>query len=262
MSEKETKAGQPEIRDYRMLAVAALLLVTVILVQEEVGWWAAMPLVLGVLGILRPGAVGPVLVTFLMVLVLGFRTWFIGPRSMPNEPSSPLSDLFLAVSTLIYVAAHSRLLTIHHHAVPPDTRRELRPGSGRLKGRWLLPGGATKRSASLLTQSEFLLLLGTAPLFALVGYLLWIRIAFEPVPEPLTVPLPVWRALLVVWSGIICLCGVYVLTSYLRWFYANALEGMVYLQDQLWNATRGEQRRVNSWLTWARLRQQKKEKAP
>jgi hypothetical protein len=30
----------------------------------------------------------------------------------------------------------------------------------------------------------------------------------------------------------------------------------VYLQDQLWSATRGEQRRIQRWLAWARLKRE------
>jgi hypothetical protein len=32
--------------------------------------------------------------------------------------------------------------------------------------------------------------------------------------------------------------------------------------NQLWTATRGEQRNINRWATWARLRRQRKEEKP
>jgi hypothetical protein len=32
---------------------------------------------------------------------------------------------------------------------------------------------------------------------------------------------------------------------------------MLFLQDELWKETRGEQRRINRWRAWARLRQRK-----
>jgi hypothetical protein len=49
------------------------------------------------------------------------------------------------------------------------------------------------------------------------------------------------------------------LLGYLRWARATPEESLLYLQDQAWAATRSEQRRLNRWLIWARLRRRQKE---
>ena len=40
---------------------------------------------------------------------------------------------------------------------------------------------------------------------------------------------------------------------------ASRQQSLMFLQDQLWAQTRGEQRRINRWAVWARLRRQRKE---
>ena len=71
--------------------------------------------------------------------------------------------------------------------------------------------------------------------------------------------LHMWRALLVVWLMGIALAGAYSFLAYLGRAQASAEESLLYLQDQLWTEMRGEQRRINRWVVWRRLRTQRKE---
>ena len=66
--------------------------------------------------------------------------------------------------------------------------------------------------------------------------------------------MPLWRVALVVWAAVVLLLVASALLAYLRSLLAGPQEGLLFLQDQLWAQTRGEQRQVWRWLTWARLR--------
>jgi hypothetical protein len=72
-------------------------------------------------------------------------------------------------------------------------------------------------------------------------------------------PAPLWRTLVLFWTiGLVLLVGAG-LIDYLGRRALSPDESAVFLQDQLWQETRGEQRRLGRWLAWARLRQRRKE---
>jgi hypothetical protein len=258
LDDDDLEQDGPGARDYALLALAGLLIVAVVLVQEDLGWWAAAPLAVGALGVLVPGLVGPTVVLLLLLVLLAAQGWMWQNPWGVGRPSA-LMDLVLAMAVLVYVAAHTRLLTIRRHALPPDPRRERRPPGRRIAGRWFLPQGATRRSAGLLPPGEFVALAAGVPVFALVAYLLWVRAALEQPPAQMDVDVRLWRALLVVWGAGVALLLGHAFLSYLGRARAGREESLLYLQDQLWGETRGEQRRLNAWLTWARLRRQRKE---
>ena len=97
----------------------------------------------------------------------------------------------------------------------------------------------------------------------ILGSALWAGLAqvcwnLLPVDHPyLDFPSPVWRAVVVAW---IIGAGLYVVFGLLDYWSQrsmNAEEAAVFLQDVLWKETRGEQRRLNRWHVWARLRNQR-----
>lgn len=251
--------GSPRTQDYLLLALAGLGFVTVVLVTEGLDWWAVLPFAAGVLGLVWPGVVSPSLVLFLVMLLVSLRFRFVGFGFDARPPGLPVVDLLMAVATLVYVIGHTRLLTIQKAATPPDSRRERPTVKRRLKGRWLLPGPATRRSVGLITSGEIPRVLLLAPVFGLVAALLWVRVYYEPPPQDMRIPVQVWRGILVVWAGVIALGGCYAFLAYLGRALAGREASYLYLQDQLWDATRGEQRRIQRWLARARLRGQKKE---
>lgn len=249
-------------RDYRLIALAALLLLYLLLTQQNLELWGVLPLALGALGLFVPGTVSPPFVLGVVLTLLVFQPQLAsGFPGWMRQRTSAVEDLLLAAALLGYLIAHTRLLTLLRHAVPPDTRRARKPEHDRLRGRWLLPSKATRRSAASVPPRELPALLLSVPLFALVAYLLWIRIGVETPPETLQISPFLWRALLVVWGGGVTLVAVYALIAYLGRAQAGLDESLGYLQDQLWAATRGEQRQIQSWSVWARLHRERKEQS-
>jgi hypothetical protein len=260
---EEKGRNRPLVRDYTFLALGALALCGMVLYFDGPGIWGLLPVLLGMIGVLVRWGAAPALylVTLLVVLILPDRLlWLLGAPS-GHRGEVELTDVVLAAASLIYVAAQMRLQSLVRHGVPPDLRRKRRLLSPRLVGRWFLPGQPTHRSGAA-GGGELLLLLIAAPGFALVAWLLWMRLALEPSPEPGSLPPVLWQIVVIVWAMVIGLAGMHAFLGYLGRARASPEESTVFLQDQLWGATRGEQRRINRWLVWARLRRQRKEEKP
>jgi hypothetical protein len=171
--------------------------------------------------------------------------------------SDVTSDLALACGVLAYVAGHFRLQGLVRQSRPADERNARRrrrmPGADR----WLLPTSA-RRPAGLVRGNELALLLVGIPAFSVLGYVVWTRLELEfPFPV-LGLPPPFWRALVLVWVLFLGLAVTGAVLGYLGWVQAGRDDCLLYLQDQLWSATRGEQRRINRWLVWLRLRAQRR----
>jgi hypothetical protein len=75
---------------------------------------------------------------------------------------------------------------------------------------------------------------------------------------PLGMTREVWRMIRIVWAGLTIVAVTGVVAGYLRRTLATPEESLLYLQDQLWRQTRREQSSLNRWLTWARLRAQRR----
>src|SRR5262249_35161929 len=67
-----------------------------------------------------------------------------------------------------------------------------------------------------------------------------------------------WQAILVLGPGELRRRRASAVLGYLRSLQAPPADNFLYLQDQLWRQTRGEQSLLNRWLTWARLRLQRR----
>jgi hypothetical protein len=259
MNEKETDTPV-DAYFYTLTALVALVFITVVLLQYGFDSWAVVPLVGGALGVLLPGTVAPALVLVLVMVMLAIRfraVWgTFGYFQFYYE--SAMLDFLLALAALVYLAAHSRLLTIKTHAVPPDARRKLRPSKGRLLGRWLLPQEPTRRSASLVDLGEIIVFLTSLPIFAILATVVWTEWMRYQESPLFRVPDSLWQAMLVSWVVLLGIAVCYVVQGYIRRTFASREESLLYLQDQLWQQTRGEQRRIHRWLTAKRLGQQRK----
>lgn len=253
----EEITSRPSVRDYALLTAAALLVVAVLLVEAEAGWWALAAVAIGLGGLLARWVVAPPLILFGTTLVLLMPSQ--RGMMMAHQPGrETMLGVLLALALLVYLAAHLRLLTLVSHAIPPD-RRRLEPESPRLARRWLLSDAVTRRTVAPPVVGEMATLLLAAAAFAAVAYLLWVRLALERPPEDIGLPVVVWRGLMVVWTLGLLLLLANVFLAYLRRSLARPDASLLYLQDQLWQATRGEGRRLWRWFTWARLRREKKE---
>ena len=68
-----------------------------------------------------------------------------------------------------------------------------------------------------------------------------------------------WHLLVLIWLGSLVLMGASAVLAYVERAQAGPEESLLYLQDQLWTQTRGEQRRIHRWMVWLRLRRQKQQ---
>jgi hypothetical protein len=247
---------RPAVRDYALLSGFALLVMTVVLQQEGLGLFGLLPLVIGGLGLLVSSSFTPPLVLLLVTLSLTMRERILGlPFGLYRHPPSLLSELGLALSLLVYLPAAFRLRTLTHHAVPPRQRR--RRAAGRAAGRWALRGTPSERTARE-AGPELMTLVLTAAVATVLGYILWGVVSLEERPEWVRFPRPVWRAMLLAWAAAVALVVAGGLLGYLKALFAGRDASLLHLQDQLWSATRREQRRNWRWLTWARLRRERK----
>lgn len=246
---------RPAVRDYTLLSAFALLVLTVVLQQQELGLLSLLPLVIGALGLVISSSFTPPLVLLLVTVGLTLRSRIFGTPWFYRPPPSLLSELGMALSLLLYFAASFRLRTLTRHAVPPRQRR--RQAASRAAGRWALRGTPAERSARE-AGPEVLRLALTAAVAAVLGYIAWGVVALEERPYWVPFARPVWRAMLLMWAAAVALVVAGGLLGYLRALFAGRDASLLYLQDQLWTATRGEQRRVWRWMAWARLRRERK----
>lgn len=255
---QDVKGVRPLVRDYTLIALAALAVLFLVLFVEGPGVWAVVPVVIGVIGVLARWSAGPPLFLLALTFLYGIGNLLVGlPMSYRPQPS-PLIDAVLAMAALAYVAAHMRLLTLTTHGVPPDPRRRRKPLVGRVAGRWLLPGDPSRRTAARGAAGELLLFLVAVPAFTIVAALLWVPLGLEESPYRRLLPDRVWHFFLVLWAMLVVLYLARSLLGYLGLARANREQALLYLQDQLWTATRGEQRRITRWLGWSRLKKQRK----
>ena len=244
------------VRDYSLLSFASLLILGLVLFLEDLHLWALLPILVGCLSVLRAKGGGPALTLFPLLLILAFRNWILGIPWFYRIPSSPLPDALFGATLLLYVVAHSRLLTLRAHAVPGDARRGFAPKDERVQGRWLLPATETKRPPGKVEPMEFVWLLASVPVFLGVAYFVWINVIVLGGTERFWLFPEQRRALILTWMAGIALILGYTINGYLRRARASREESLLYLQDQLWDATRGEQKSITRWVTQARIRRE------
>jgi hypothetical protein len=287
--EKPAPNDQGE-RHYFFVCLAALLVLQLILLARPrpvLPFWMRVylpvfdlwPVLLGGMGLVLRWRTAPLLLLF-MLSVLLFLT-------SPPGKRDPVQDMILGAAVLTFVIANYRLVALQHFVFPRDPRHRALAGSRAARGRKqeekgvpapvTLPG--RRRSGRLVSLEElsFLLLtvllwVGVAPFcysfFAPVEYprgyerLWWQNISNPPlqsVASGLEVMVEyVWqlRAGLWLFGGGILLASL--LLNHLIFRRQSPEEAAIFLQDMVWKETRREQRRVNRWLAWARLRQEKR----
>jgi hypothetical protein len=230
------------VRNCTTLCLGALLVLVVVLVQDGLRWWSALPALIGTIALLAHWGAGPplVLVSLAGLLLsherirMSYTYW-----SRPRTPT--VMELILCAAVFTYVAGHYRLLSLTRHVFPPDPRRRGRSA-----------GLSRRRAARLVTSGELTMVLLASLFWTGMAVLTWLRLA-EDRPR-LGLRPEVWRALLVVWALALAFAVVSVVIGYLRQARAAPEESLLYLQDQVWRETRREQGLVNRWLSWARLR--------
>jgi hypothetical protein len=258
VKERPAKVTRPIVRDYSIVSLAALGLMTLLLVEAQFSYWSIVPLLIGAIGIVAGWTAGPALVLLSMLVMLLIQRDIL--RAFVGVPqTSFLLPLLLAGATLVYLAGSTRLLSLVRHTVPPDSRRERRPRAKRVRSRWLLPRAATARSVGVIPAGEVGQLLLSVPLFLSAAYLIWLWLARMQPGDWYAGPWSLWPVVVLIWGGAIVLAGTWAFLAYLGRSQASVEENRLFLQDQLWAATRGEQRQINRVIARARLRGQRKE---
>jgi hypothetical protein len=255
---RRRKETRPIVRDYSIVSLAALLLMTLLLVDGGFKYWSVLPLLVGAIGILTNWLIAPVLVLLNLMVLLLLQRAILGVF-WRDHPDSMVLQILLPAVTLAYLAGSTRLLSLVRHAVPPDPRRARKPPGRRVRGRWLLPIEATTRTLADSPGNEIGRLLLCVPLFLSAAYLIWSRLSIEMPPNWFEAPLNIWRLVVFIWGGAIVLAASWAFLAYLGRSQASVEESVLFLQDQLWGATRGEQRQINRVITRTRLRRQRKE---
>ena len=236
--------SHPAVRNYMLFCLAALFLTVLCLADRGLEWWGLVPALIGCLALLTNWSHGPPLVLVSLAGLLGL------PRSRsswnyagwPRYQTPALMDLVLCVAVLAYVLGHYRLLSLMRSIFPANSRRPR--------------VDAPRRSADLVNAWEMALLGFVLPLWVGLAVVVWTWM-MEGVP-PLGIRREWWRVLRLAWAVLAVLATTGIVTGYLRLATATPEESLLYLQDQCWRHTRGEQSRLNRWLTWARLRGQRR----
>ena len=165
-----------------------------------------------------------------------------------------VTDLILCMAVLGYVTAHCRLRSLAVHIFPVDPRRQKR------LARQKFGVAEQPRASRLVSRPEIGLLIFTLPVWAVLAYICrrllptrWGNPGWPP---------NWWRAMWLAWllgSSLLVAAG------FLDYWHRRRMtppEAALFLQDVFWNETRGEQRLVNRWLAWARLRRQPRKDKP
>ena len=248
----------PAVRDYRLASLVCLCVLAMSLWQEGFEAWALLPLIPGLLSLLLLSSAGPIFVLVLLGLLYG-----IGSRLGLGTSESWWNSGLLIAACLGYTACHWRLLSLTKQAVPSDPRWAKAPAHPHLKGRWFQREQASVRSVQQTNAGEWLVLLTQASIFPLLGLGGLLLLATEmSVGTPQGVSRTLWGLLWLAWTVLGLLGGGYALFTLLRWYHLSRAEAELFLQDELWSATRGPQRRIQATIVQQRYHAEKRGERP
>jgi hypothetical protein len=236
---------EPAARLYTVFGLAALLAMGATLMKSGTGSFALVPLLFGVLGIVFGWRSAPLFVLVaLAVTVLNPLPHYL---TMYEFRASPITNALLSAAVLAYLLAQHRLFSLRLAGVPEEPVR--RAGRKKVK-----PPPAPVRPPPAEVEGEAVLALVAVALATAAAFGLWTTV--RQVRAPLGIHPPPWRLALVVWvvGGVLLVAGGVI--GYLGLRRQSPEEAALFLQDQLWRETRGEQRRINRWRAWAAQRRE------
>jgi hypothetical protein len=249
------------VRLYTVISLMALLVLLLVLLEKGMGEWSLLPVALGCMALLLHLGFGPPMVLLALIWLLlseglGFDpfrlTFSLRGRSASEMGDLDLGDIALSAAVLIFSVGFYRMQSLVHHLFPIDSRRRHR---GSAAGVPPIDGHLEKRSVASVEPVEFPWLVGAGFAWSLAAWAFWQWLMGQ---QPLWgFDLTLWRTLILFWLVSTGLLLTTALLGYLTQIGAGPEGNAVYLQDQLWQQTRGEQSRINRWLVWARLRWQR-----
>lgn len=242
---------------YTIVCLTAAALVVLGLQDRGLESWSFLPLAIGLIGALTRWSLAPLALLFFVGGCLCLET-----RAGAGWLRVP--DFVLCSAALAYVAAHYRLQGLGKSIFPVNERERRRTGPLGNSPRAPARGQATRpavdsagadwqrRSAQMVSPGEVGLLILTMPLWAGLAQLAW-NLLPARWGDSEVLPVQLWRIILLVWSaGLVLL----VTAGALDYWHRRAMtpaEARLFLQDFLWQETRGEQRLIQRWFVWARL---------
>lgn len=234
---------------YLVVCLASLALIFLVLAEKQAGSWSLLPIGVGLIGLLTRWSSAPAMLLLAVTVCLNVPVRF-------GRLASPFMDVLLCAATLAFVVAQYRLQCVQGYIFPADQRRQDGQKSQGLFSRWRHNEGTRQRRAeSLVTPGEIGLLALSLPIWALLGMMVW---GWLPLNYNIGFLPWVWRAMVFAWAMGVALLVAAGFFDYWRQRHFTSLEATVYLQDMFWHETRREQRRLNRWGAWFRLRRQRR----
>lgn len=254
----------PVVPTYTALCLVAVGVMFLVLLQRGFGSWSLLPPLLGCLGLILRWRVAPLL----LLLALAGLLFVEGPLrhgvrvGVLSGTHFPIADFVLCGAVLAYVGACYRLQSLELYIFPPDPRRRERTSRKASE----VPRPASRpfhrrRSTQVASPWEIGRLLLALPLWATLAQLGWWSLLQLPW-EAFDLPRWVVHGLVVTWILAVALFVSAGVLNYLSLRRMRPLEAQLFLQDTLWYETRREQRRLNRWTAWARLRAARAKEMP
>ena len=214
---------------YLLVSLAALAVILLVLLDKGMRRWSFLPVLVGLLGVTLRWRITPLL----LIMALAGLLLMTEPRNQAMLPSAlprgfSLADWLLCGATLAFCIAQYRL-----------------PAAKQGKPR-------------LVSSLELSGLVLSLPIWAFLAQVCWRLVPADIRAYGLT--RDAWHGLILTWLlgvGVLIVAGALNYASRQR---LRGREARLLLQDAYWQETSREQRRLNSWLAWARLRQRRKEK--
>jgi hypothetical protein len=239
---------EPGSIQYLAFCAIALAAIWLVLIFERFGIWSLLPIAAGVLG--AATRLGPILLALAVAMAVNFS---------PHQPFSGnttilVPDLILSAAVLAYALGHYRLQAMMLHIFPEPKIAE----DNNKEASSIVARDRSRRAPGLVTRQEITWALVSLAGAGLLGQWVWRKLP-GGIGNPRFNPPEIWKAILFVWVVGGSMFLVASLLALWRYRQMTPQEAALLLEDLVWEDTRGEQRRIARWLTWAKIKRSKGE---
>jgi hypothetical protein len=256
------REDDPAVRNYFAICLGGLALLFLLLLRRDLGLWSCLPVALGLVGAWQRWRLAPLMILIAVIVLLiwheplGDASRYA--RRLPRVFQLP--DWLLSIALLAYAAAHYRLQALTHSIFPTDLRRQPVPRHERgISAQQVNSQENVPRQPHPGTGSEIGMLLLALPLCGMAAQLVWRLLPIEGfINEGPYLRRRVWQGMVGGWCVMLILFVGHGILRYLGWQRLTPREARLVVQDTLWQETRREQRRLQYWLAWARLRRKRR----